>query len=97
MKRLQIPAGAIRWLERWEPLERPHQIVLHLGCNILPTPDLAADVVAVFEALGLDFVAVAGVQFCCGPDPLAPRGSEPGRATRARRAERSPPWSATGP
>jgi hypothetical protein len=34
--------------------------------NILRTPDVAADVVAVFEALNLDFIAVAGVQFCCG-------------------------------
>ncbi len=66
MKRLQMPADAIRWLERWEPPARSHQIVLYLGCNILRTPDLAADVVAVFESLGLDFVAVAGVQFCCG-------------------------------
>ena len=66
LKRLQIPAEAIRWLERWDPPARSHQIVLYLGCNILRTPDIAADVVAVFEALGLDFVAVAGVQFCCG-------------------------------
>src|SRR5581483_704115 len=41
-------------------------IVLYLGCNILRTPDVAADVVAVFQALNLDFIAVAGVQFCCG-------------------------------
>lgn len=41
-------------------------MVLYRGCNILRTPDLAADVVAVFTALGFDFVAVAGVQFCCG-------------------------------
>jgi hypothetical protein len=66
LKQLQIPAAAIRWIERWEPPDRPHEIVLYLGCNILRTPDVAADVVAVFEALGLDFVAVAGVQFCCG-------------------------------
>ncbi len=66
LKRLQMPTEAIRWLERWEPPARSHQIVLYLGCNILRTPDLAADVVAVFETLGLDFVAVAGVQFCCG-------------------------------
>ena len=66
LKRLQVPAEAIRWMEQWEEPTKPNRIVLYLGCNILRTPDLAADVVAVFEALGLDFVAVAGVQFCCG-------------------------------
>lgn len=66
LKQLQIPADAIRWLERWERPTQPHQMVLYLGCNILRTPDVAADVVAVFTALGLDFVAVAGVHFCCG-------------------------------
>src|SRR5215510_7461805 len=66
IKKLQIPAGAARWTERYEPPDRAYEIVLYLGCNILRTPDIAADVVAVFEALGLDFIAVAGVQFCCG-------------------------------
>jgi hypothetical protein len=66
IKRLQIPADAARWTERYTPPGRSYEIVLYLGCNILRTPDIAADVVAVFEALGLDFIAVAGVQFCCG-------------------------------
>jgi heterodisulfide reductase subunit D len=66
IKKLQIPAGAVRWTEHYEQPERSYAIVLYLGCNILRTPDVAADVVAVFEALGLDFIAVAGVQFCCG-------------------------------
>jgi Fe-S oxidoreductase len=66
IKRLQIPASEVRWTERYEQPDRPYEIVLYLGCNILRTPDVAADVVAVFETLNLDFIAVAGVQFCCG-------------------------------
>jgi len=66
IKKLQIPAGSARWQERYEQPDRSYDIVLYLGCNILRTPDIAADVVAVFEKLGLDFIAVAGVQFCCG-------------------------------
>lgn len=66
IKKLQIPAGAVHWTEQYEPPDRSYEIVLYLGCNILRTPDIAADVVAVFETLGLDFIAVAGVQFCCG-------------------------------
>ena len=66
IKKLQIPAESVCWTEQYRPPERAYDIVLYLGCNILRTPDVAADVVAVFRALGLDFIAVAGVQFCCG-------------------------------
>jgi heterodisulfide reductase subunit D len=66
LKKLQIPAGSVSWTEQYRPPDRAHEIVLYLGCNILRTPDVAADVVAVFRALNLDFIAVAGVQFCCG-------------------------------
>src|SRR5271154_6406011 len=66
IKKLQMPAESICWTEQYRPPERAYDVVLYLGCNILRTPDVAADVVAVFRALGLDFTAVAGVQFCCG-------------------------------
>jgi Fe-S oxidoreductase len=66
IKKLQMPAESICWTEQYRQPERPYDVVLYLGCNILRTPDVAADVVAVFRALGLDFIAVGGVQFCCG-------------------------------
>ena len=66
LKKLQIPAQSVCWTEQYHPPERDYDVVLYLGCNILRTPDVAADVVGVFRALGLDFIAVAGVQFCCG-------------------------------
>jgi Fe-S oxidoreductase len=66
LKKLQIPAQSVCWTEQYRPPERDYDVVLYLGCNILRTPDVAADVVDVFRALGLDFIAVAGVQFCCG-------------------------------
>jgi heterodisulfide reductase subunit D len=66
LKKLQLPADSVTWTEHYRPPERTYEIVLYLGCNILRTPDVAADVVAVFRALELDFIAVAGVQFCCG-------------------------------
>lgn len=44
----------------------PHAIVLYLGCNVLRTPHLVRTVTAVFDRLGLDYVAVGGPTFCCG-------------------------------
>jgi len=98
-KKMQIPRERISWIERFEPPERAYEVVLYLGCNILRTPDIAADVTWVFDRLGVDFVAAAGVQFCCGitwhrhlscrtcparRDALGPRSPAPGRSAHSR-------------
>src|SRR4029434_3838915 len=43
-----------------------HDIVLYLGCNVLRTSHLVQTVTAVFDLLGLDYVAVGGPTYCCG-------------------------------
>jgi Fe-S oxidoreductase len=54
----------------WEPtperLAQPHEYVLYLGCNVLRTVHLAEAIVAVLEALGVDFIALGGPANCCG-------------------------------
>ena len=65
LKKLQIPRSQFAG-RTVSSAGADYDAVLYLGCNILRTPDVAADVVNVFRALGLDFIAVAGVQFCCG-------------------------------
>jgi hypothetical protein len=43
-----------------------HDIVLYLGCNVLRTSHMIKTVIAVFERLGLDYIAVGGPTYCCG-------------------------------
>jgi hypothetical protein len=43
-----------------------HDIVLYLGCNVLRTSHLVETVAAVFDRLGLDYVAAGGPTYCCG-------------------------------
>ena len=43
-----------------------HQIVLYLGCNVLRTSHMVRTVTAIFDRLGLDYVAVGGPTCCCG-------------------------------
>ena len=43
-----------------------HQIVLYLGCNVLRTSHMIQTVTAIFDRLGLDYVAVGGPTYCCG-------------------------------
>ena len=66
LKRLQIKANDVSWLEQHRKPDRAYDTVLYLGCNILRTPHIAKQVVDVFTHLKLDFIAVGGVQFCCG-------------------------------
>jgi len=41
-------------------------VVLYLGCNVLRTSHLVQTVIAVFDLLGIDYVAVGGPTYCCG-------------------------------
>src|SRR6266542_2379309 len=43
-----------------------HAIVLYLGCNVLRTSHMAQTITAIFDRLGLDYVAVGGPTYCCG-------------------------------
>ena len=43
-----------------------HDIVLYLGCNVLRTSHMIKTVTAIFDRLGLDYVAVGGPTYCCG-------------------------------
>jgi Fe-S oxidoreductase len=43
-----------------------HAIVLYLGCNVLRTSHMIRTVTAIFDRLGLDYVAVGGPTYCCG-------------------------------
>ena len=63
---LMIPAGETPWVKQYTKPIHPVDVVLYLGCNILRTAHLAFEVVALFQNLGVNFVAVAGPRFCCG-------------------------------
>jgi hypothetical protein len=46
--------------------EPRRRIVLYLGCNVLRTSHMVQTVTAIFDRLGLDYVAVGGPTYCCG-------------------------------
>jgi Fe-S oxidoreductase len=56
---------------RWRPDAPPreaehHDIVLYLGCNVMRTSHMIQTVMAIFDRLRLDYVAVGGPTYCCG-------------------------------
>ena len=43
-----------------------HDVVLYLGCNVLRTSHMVQTATAVFDRLGIDYVAAGGATYCCG-------------------------------
>ncbi|HVB52942.1 MAG TPA: heterodisulfide reductase-related iron-sulfur binding cluster [Candidatus Acidoferrales bacterium] len=66
LERLVVAPEEVTWTETYKRPEKETDVLLYLGCNVLITPHLAREVIAVFQALGIRFEAVGGPQFCCG-------------------------------
>jgi heterodisulfide reductase subunit D len=62
-----LTAGAERsWLLKPPRDGERHDVVLYLGCNVLRTSHMVQTVAAIFDRLGLDYVAAGGPTYCCG-------------------------------
>jgi Fe-S oxidoreductase len=65
-KSLLVRREDLRWTETFTAPDRPVDALLAFGCAVQHTPHLMLEATAVFDALGVDFAAVTGRQFCCG-------------------------------
>jgi hypothetical protein len=65
-EQLQVSKDELTWLQTYRKPDHPADVVLNLSCGVQTTPHLMLTQVALFEALGIDFVATAGPQYCCG-------------------------------
>lgn len=65
-KSLLVKRGDLKWTEHHTQPSRPVDAVLAFGCAVQHTPHLMQEATAVFDALGIDYAAVTGRQFCCG-------------------------------
>ncbi len=65
-ERIQVSRDEVTWLERYSKPDVGVEVVLNLSCGVQNTPHLMLTQVALFEALGVDFVATAGNKYCCG-------------------------------
>jgi Fe-S oxidoreductase len=69
---LQTKPSEARWLKRAPEQARKVENVVFLGCEPLLMPHKIFASLDVFEAMGLDFVTLAGGSFACGvPSALA--------------------------
>jgi hypothetical protein len=93
--KLQMLKDEVCWSQVHVKPERPVEVVLNLSCGVQHTPHLMLTQVALFEALGIDFAAVAGAQYCCGRIFQNFGKDEPGRRMAARSIGRFASWRPT--
>lgn len=55
-----------RWRTAPPAAGERHRIVLYLGCNVFRTSHMIQTITAIFDRLGLDYIAVGGPTYCCG-------------------------------
>src|SRR5436309_14861006 len=72
-----------------------HEIVLYLGCNVLRTSHMIRTITAIFDRLGLDYVAVGGPTYCCGIVHHREGDTTAGEAWRSGRSSSSSATSRT--
>jgi Fe-S oxidoreductase len=94
-ERIQVSKDEFGWLERYETPDKPADVVLNLSCGVQETPHLMLTQVALFKALGVDFVATAGRQFCCGRIYQRYGKGELGDRMAAKAIERFASWEPT--
>lgn len=65
-ERMQVAREEMTWSESSTVPDEQVDVLLNFGCNVRQTPHLQREAVAVLQALGVRFAAVAGRRFCCG-------------------------------
>jgi len=66
VQHLQMKSSETRWLTKISEKPRPVEVVLFLGCSGLLRPDLALSLIDIMETIGINYLALGGVDFCCG-------------------------------
>lgn len=65
-EQMQVSREEATWSEGGGKPEKSVEVLLNFGCNVRQTPHLQREAVAVLDALGVDFAAIAGQRTCCG-------------------------------
>lgn len=93
--RMQVLRDEVGWELTTTERQGDAEVVLNLSCGVQATPHLMLTQVALFKALGVDFVATAGTKFCCGR-PFGNAG-DPDKSNRLARhsIRRLATWNST--
>jgi cysteine-rich protein len=65
-ERLQVSRDELEWIQGPASGSQSADVMLALSCGAQTTPYVMLTQVAIFKALGIDFVATAGQAYCCG-------------------------------
>jgi len=83
ISKLEMKPSEMRWLEKVPPKPEKTENVVFLGCTLPASPHTVFALLDVFESMGIDFVALAGGELCCG-FPFFAAGKVEGLEQKAR-------------
>ncbi|MBM4462598.1 MAG: (Fe-S)-binding protein [Chloroflexi bacterium] len=63
---LQIKPSETRWIKKVPDNPNPVDVVFFTGCSPMGTPHTLLETVDILDRMGIDFVALAGGDLCCG-------------------------------
>jgi hypothetical protein len=93
--RMQVRRDEVDWEMNATDRTGDAEVVLNLSCGVQGTPHVMLTQIALFKALGVDFVATAGTKFCCGR-PFGNAGNPDLSNRMARRSiDRLATWNST--
>ena len=94
-RRLLVSREELTWLDKHTVPDRSVDIFLNLSCGTQRVPHTTFELVDIFTALGVNFVAGIGPQFCCGKPFLTHARKETGRQVTQSSLDRFAEWGAT--
>ncbi len=95
IRQLLVHRDELNWMERSIRPDHPVDVFVNLSCGTQLAPHLTLDSVAVLQALGVDFVAASGRQFCCGKIYMTHGRTDAGRDMTGASLARFASWGAT--
>jgi Fe-S oxidoreductase len=94
-RRLLLTKDELTFLEKQTVPDRKVDVFVNMSCGTQLIPNVNLDIVGVFRALGVNFVAGTGVQFCCGK-PFRTHDQQPaGERVSQSSLDRFRDWGAT--
>lgn len=67
---LQIKPSEARWMKEVPANPEPVDVVFFAGCSASGMPHISLEVVDILDSMGIDFIALAGGDLCCGAGHL---------------------------
>ncbi|HZC70688.1 MAG TPA: (Fe-S)-binding protein [Jatrophihabitans sp.] len=94
-RRLLLSRDEVTWLEKHTVPDREVDVFVNMSCGTQLIPHVTLEIVDILNALGVDFRAGTGAQYCCGKPFLTNERPDDGHRVTATSRGRFQAWGAS--